>query len=184
VVGLSITKIKKRLLLSLSAEKYKIGEYLAKLQARRWLSISQFPVSHGSTEALVRNLGDVEKLSIFSLLTWATAHRGKLGQLTPWKTDEKLKSENMRNRAVFYVFVIFSEQSGKAGVENGARLATYLFRYTSECTISWSNFQNCLRLRQQEGNDPLTKILRTFLIAYFLSTVIFLPKIIKIASYL
>jgi len=40
--------------------------------------------------------------------------------------DEKLKSENMQKR----------EQSGQAVVENGATLTTYLFRYTSECTIS------------------------------------------------
>jgi len=29
------------------------------------------------------------------------------GQLTPGKMDEKLKSENMRKRAVFYVYAIF-----------------------------------------------------------------------------
>jgi len=34
--------------------------------------------------------------------------------------DEKLESENMQKR----------EQSGQAGVENGAVLTTYLFRYT------------------------------------------------------
>jgi len=51
----------------------------------------------------------------------------------PGKTDEKIKSENMQTRAVFYVYVIFCEQSGQAGVENGAVLTTYLFRYTSEC---------------------------------------------------
>jgi len=33
--------------------------------------------------------------------------------------DEKLKSENMQ-KTVFYVYVIFREQSGQAGVENGA----------------------------------------------------------------
>ena len=49
----------------------------------------------------------------------------------------------------------------KAIVENGAMLTTYLFRYTSECTISYSNFQKFLRLRRQGGIDPLTKILRT-----------------------
>ena len=42
----------------------------------------------------------------------------------------------------------------KAGVENGAMLTTYLFRYTSECTISQSNFQNFLCLRRQRGVDP------------------------------
>ena len=33
-------------------------------------------------------------------------------------------------------------------------LTTYLFRYTLECTISQSNFQNFLRLRRQRGIDP------------------------------
>jgi len=43
----------------------------------------------------------------------------------------------------------------QAGVENGAMLTTYLFRYTSECTISWSNFQNFLLcLMRQGGIDP------------------------------
>ena len=50
--------------------------------------------------------------------------------------DEKLKSENMQKRAVFYVYVIFWEQSEQAGVENGDMLTTYLFRYISECTTS------------------------------------------------
>jgi len=62
-------------------------------------------------------------------------------------------SENMQKRAVFYVYVIFLEQPGQADVENGAMLTTYLFRYTSECTISWSDFRNFLRLRRQGGID-------------------------------
>ena len=45
---------------------------------------------------------------------------------SPGKMDEKLKSEKHAKRAVFYVSVIFWE----AGVENGAMLTTYLFRYT------------------------------------------------------
>jgi len=39
--------------------------------------------------------------------SWASAHRGNWGQLTPGKMGEKLKSENMQKRAVFYVYVIF-----------------------------------------------------------------------------
>jgi len=56
---------------------------------------------------------------------------GKWGQLTPLagKMDEKLKSENMQKRAVFYAYVIFREQSGQAGVENGAMLTIYLSIY-------------------------------------------------------
>ena len=40
---------------------------------------------------------------------WASAHKGKWGQLTPpWKKWMKnKKSENMQKRAVFYVYVIF-----------------------------------------------------------------------------
>ena len=50
--------------------------------------------------------------------------------------DEKLKNDNVQKRAVFYVYVIFWEQSWQAVVDNGAMLTTYLFRYTLECTIS------------------------------------------------
>ena len=39
-------------------------------------------------------------------------------------------------RAVIWVCVCEREQSGQADVENGAMLTTYLFGYTSECTIS------------------------------------------------
>ena len=81
----------------------------------------------------------------------------------PRKMDEKLEKRKHAKTVMFYVYVIFWEQSGQAAVENSAMLTTYLFRYTSECTISWSNFQNFLRLRRQGGIDPLTKILRTFL---------------------
>ena len=38
---------------------------------------------------------------------WASAHRGKWGQLPPhWKMEKKLKSENTQ-KAVFHVYVIF-----------------------------------------------------------------------------
>jgi len=47
--------------------------------------------------------------------------------------DEKLKSENMQKSS----FLNGGVGGGvKAGVENGAMLTTYLFRYTSECTVS------------------------------------------------
>jgi len=50
--------------------------------------------------------------SWLSWLTWASAHRGKWGQLTPWKMYKKLKSVNMQKRAVFW---IFWDRSGQAG---------------------------------------------------------------------
>jgi len=50
--------------------------------------------------------------------------------------DEKLKSENMQKEQFSLCYVTFSEQSGQAGVENGAMLTAYLSRCTSECTVS------------------------------------------------
>jgi len=49
--------------------------------------------------------------------------------------DEKLKSENMQKEQFSMVMLYFWEKSRQADVENGAMLTTYLFRYTSECTI-------------------------------------------------
>jgi len=43
--------------------------------------------------------------------------------------DEKLKSENMQKRAVFYVYVIFCEQSGQGVVEYGAMLTLFIQIY-------------------------------------------------------
>jgi len=49
-----------------------------------------------------------------ALTAWASAHRGKWGQLTPpGKMDEKLESENMQKRAVFYVYVYFESNHGR-----------------------------------------------------------------------
>jgi len=59
------------------------------------------------------------------MAAWASAHRGKWGQLTPWKMGEKLKCENMQ-KSSFYVYVIFLEQSGQADVENGAMLTIFI----------------------------------------------------------
>jgi len=42
---------------------------------------------------------------------WASAHRGKWGQLTPpGKIDEKLKSENMQKQQ-FYMFMLYFESN-------------------------------------------------------------------------
>jgi len=56
----------------------------------------------------------------------------------PGKKLEKLKSENMQ-KGQFSMFILYfeSNQGRQAGVENGAIvLTTYLFIYSSECTIS------------------------------------------------
>jgi len=75
----------------------------------------------------------------------------------PGRIDKKLKSVNMQKRAVSYVYAIFWEQSGQAGVENGAMLTTYLFRCTSECTSQI--FKNLFASGDKGALTPLTKIL-------------------------
>jgi len=98
---------------------------------------------------------------VLNMFRHGRPHIGANGVSWPHeKMDEKLKSENMQKRPVFwmeggvgvkwyewwlvgqadndynYVYVIFWAQSGQASVENGAMLTTYSFRYTSACTIS------------------------------------------------
>jgi len=68
----------------------------------------------------------------------------------------------MQKRAVFYVYVIFWEQSGQAGVENGAMLNTYLFRYTAP--LCSQIFKIFFVSGGKGALTPLTKILRTFLV--------------------
>jgi len=41
---------------------------------------------------------------------WASAHRGKWGQQTPWKKMEKLKSENMQKEQ-FSMFMLYFESN-------------------------------------------------------------------------
>ena len=54
----------------------------------------------------------------------------------PGKMDEKMKSENMQKRAVFYAYVIILRAIKASRCRDSAMLTTYLFTYTSECTIS------------------------------------------------
>jgi len=58
-----------------------------------------------------------------------------------------------------------SNQGMQAGVENGAMLTTYLFRYTSEAPFRSQIFQIFFASGSKGALTPLlTKILRTFLI--------------------
>ena len=102
------------------------------------------------------------------LRLWASAHKGKLGQLIPppGKMDEKLKSENMQKEQFSewrvgwgwsdtsnYVCVIFREQSGQTGVENGAMLTTYYIQiYLHHFVVKFS--KKNLRLPRHAGTDP------------------------------
>ena len=92
-----------------------------------------------------------------------SAHRGKWSQLTPWKNGWKMKKRKHAKRAVFYVYIIFWEQSRQAGVENGAMLTTLFIQIyfkTHHFVVKLSQFSSPQAAR---GIDPLTKILRTFL---------------------
>jgi len=54
-----------------------------------------------------QQLGDCE-IKYQHEASWASAYRGKWGQLTPLeKWIKKLKNENMQKKAVFYVYAIF-----------------------------------------------------------------------------
>jgi len=73
------------------------------------LQVSQFTLVDYVQSDCAQNYtaGAATVSSIYSH-AWASAHRGKWGQLTPpGKSDEKLRSENTQKRAVFYVYVIF-----------------------------------------------------------------------------
>jgi len=78
--------------------------------------------------------------------------------------DEKYKSENMQKKQ-FSRFVIFLEQSGQAGVENGAMLTTYLFRYgpIQNAPFRSQIFKIFFASGGKRALTPLTKILRTLL---------------------
>jgi len=89
---------------------------------RLWFLQPNQMSNHWRKQQINKNTNDLVELTNVTEL-----HGRKWGQLTPTgKMDEKLNSVNMQKR----------EQSGQADVANGAMLATYLFRYTSECIIS------------------------------------------------
>ena len=69
----------------------------------------------------------VETVVSIDTRSWASAHRGKWGQLTPapGKMDEKLKSENMQKRAAFYVYIIL--RAIRAGRCRERRYADHIF---------------------------------------------------------
>ena len=92
----------------------------------------------------------------------------------PWKKGWKIKKrKHAKNssflclcyilRAVFYVYVIFWEQSGQAGVENGAMLTILFIQIyfrMHHFVVKFSKFSSPQTARE---HWPLTKILRTFL---------------------
>ena len=80
-----------------------------------------FPFYSLNSDCMQCVLGLLWILSLSVSLPHGRPHIGANGvSWPPGKMDEKLKSENMQKRAVFYVYVIFWKQSGQAGVENGA----------------------------------------------------------------
>ena len=84
------------------------------VSGRKFLLVPAYPGCPGSKAV---------KRSLLWMKPWASAHRGKWGQLNlPWKNGWKIKKWKHAKRAVFYVYVKFWEQSGQAGVENGAML--------------------------------------------------------------
>ena len=101
---------------------WKFVDFLNFCRRRRFhVDASTFDDTRDSTD---------DKSMFFSTTSMDVRKRANWVSWPPGKMDEKWKHAK---RAVFWTFW---EQSGQAGVENGAMLTTYLFRYTSECTIS------------------------------------------------
>ena len=86
---------------------------------------------------------------------WASAHRGKWGQLTPLeKMDEKLKSENMQKSSLL--------NGGGVGERRYAdHIFIQIYFRMHHFVVKFSNFS--LPQAARGGIDPLTKILRTLL---------------------
>ena len=86
-------------------------------------------------------------------MPWAPAHRGKWDQLTPpQKKWMKIKKNENMQKAVFYVYVMFREQSGHiySDILQNAPFRSQIFKI-----FFASGGKGAL--------TPLTKILRTFL---------------------
>jgi len=96
---------------------------------------------------------------------WASAHRGKWGQLTPlpWKNGWKIKKRKYAKRAVFYVYILRAIIAGRC---NERRYADHMFIQIGlyfrmhHFVVKFSKFSSPGR---QGSIDPLTKILQTFL---------------------
>ena len=87
---------------------------------------------------------------------WASAHRGKWGQLTPLENGWKIKKRKHAKKSSFLNIL----RAIKAGRCRERRYANHIF---IQIYFRMHHFQNLLRLRRQGGIGPLTKILRTFL---------------------
>jgi len=79
------------------------------------------PFGHAQTDGQVENI------------VHTSACRMDDGDIT--RTNKAVIDRRLRLRCC-HLESYFMHTSGQAGVENGAMLTTYLFRYTSECTFS------------------------------------------------
>jgi len=63
--------------------------------------------------------------TLYWLRSWASADRGKWGQLTPWKMDEKLKVKTCKNSSFLNVL-----RAIRAGRCRERRYADHIFNYS------------------------------------------------------
>jgi len=80
--------------------------------------------------------------------------------------DEKLKSKNMQKRAVFLClcYILKAIKAGRCRERRYAEQHIYSDRpILQNAPFRSQIFKKKFRLRRQDGIDPLTKILRTFL---------------------
>ena len=87
---------------------------------------------------------------------------GSADPLEKWMKNQRAKT--CTKRAVFYVYVIFREQSGQAGVENGAMLTTYL-DILQNAPFRSQILKKNFRLRRQGSIDPPADVPGSFIVA-------------------
>jgi len=86
--------------------------------------------------------------------TWASAHRGKWGQLTPWKNGWKIKKRKHAKNSSF-LCLCYILRAMRVGRCRERRYADHIF-IQIYCRMHYFvvKFQNFLRLRRQGGIDP------------------------------
>ena len=96
---------------------------------------------------------------------WASARRGKWGQLTPpekWTKNKKAKNMHKKSSFLRLCYILRAIRAGRC---RERRYADHIFiQMYFRMHHSVVQFSKFLRLRRQGSIDPLTKILWTFLV--------------------
>jgi len=116
---------------------------------------------------LFRNLACISRASVAPCLRlhpWASAYRGKWGQLTPCRNGRKIKKRKHAKESSFLClcYILSAIRTSRCRERRYAdHIFIQIYFRMHHIVVKFSNF---LRLRRQGGIDPLTNILRTLLV--------------------